>query len=45
VPETCDEKINAPIVAVLADGDLVTVVTVASPKDANGRLRVRRCVQ
>ena len=36
-PETCDEKINAPIVAVLADGDLVTVVTVASPKDANGQ--------
>jgi predicted SnoaL-like aldol condensation-catalyzing enzyme len=32
---TCD-KLNAPVVAVLADGDLVTVVTVADRKDSNG---------
>ncbi len=37
VPATCDEKIDAPIVAVLADGDLVTVVTVASLKDSEGK--------
>ena len=30
------EKLNAPVVAVLADGDLVTVVTVAHRKDAKG---------
>lgn len=35
-PESCDEKIKAPIVAVLADGDLVTVVTAASLKDPKG---------
>jgi len=35
-PETCDEKLDAPIVAVLADGDLVTVVTVANLKDSKG---------
>ena len=33
---TCD-KLNAPVVAVLADGDLVTVVTVADRKDSNGK--------
>src|SRR5271165_3024274 len=33
---TCD-KLDAPVVAVLADGDLVTVVTVADRKDSNGR--------
>ena len=32
---TCD-KLDAPVVAVLADGDLVTVVTVASRKDSKG---------
>ena len=32
---TCD-KLNAPVVAVLADGDLVTVVTVANRKDSKG---------
>jgi predicted SnoaL-like aldol condensation-catalyzing enzyme len=36
VPATCDEKIDAPIVAVLAGGDLVTVVTVARLKDSKG---------
>ena len=30
------EKLNAPVVAVLADGDLVTVVTVAHRKDSKG---------
>lgn len=30
------EKLNAPVVAVLADGDLVTVVTVARRKDSKG---------
>ena len=30
------EKLNAPVVAVQADGDLVTVVTVASRKDSKG---------
>jgi predicted SnoaL-like aldol condensation-catalyzing enzyme len=33
---TCD-KLNAPVVAVLADGDLVTVVTVADRKDPKGQ--------
>jgi len=33
---TCD-KLNAPVVAVLADGDLVTVVTVAERKDSKGQ--------
>ena len=33
---TC-EKLNAPVVAVIADGDLVTVVTVATPKDPSGQ--------
>lgn len=33
---TC-EKLKAPIVAVLADGDLVTVVTVADRKDSKGQ--------
>lgn len=33
---TCD-KLNAPVVAVLADGDLVTVVTVADRKDSKGQ--------
>ena len=33
---TCD-KLNAPVVAVLADGDLVTVVTVADRKDSTGQ--------
>jgi len=32
---TCD-KLTAPVVAVLADGDLVTVVTVSSRKDSKG---------
>ena len=32
---TCD-KLKAPVVAVLADGDLVTVVTVANRKDSKG---------
>jgi predicted SnoaL-like aldol condensation-catalyzing enzyme len=32
---TCD-KLDAPVVAVLADGDLVTVVTVANRKDSKG---------
>jgi len=32
---TCD-KLNAPVVAVIADGDLVTVVTVSNRKDAKG---------
>jgi predicted SnoaL-like aldol condensation-catalyzing enzyme len=32
---TCD-KLEAPVVAVLADGDLVTVVTVANRKDSKG---------
>lgn len=36
-PETCNEKIDAPIVAVLADGDLVTVVMAASLKDSKGQ--------
>ena len=35
-PETCDQKVNAPVVAVLADGDLVTVVMAASLKDPKG---------
>ncbi|HEY4906473.1 MAG TPA: nuclear transport factor 2 family protein [Candidatus Acidoferrum sp.] len=30
------EKLDAPVVAVLADGDLVTVVTVAHRKDSKG---------
>jgi len=30
------EKLNAPVVAVLSDGDLVTVVTVAHRKDSKG---------
>ena len=30
------EKLNAPVLAVLADGDLVTVVTVADRKDSHG---------
>jgi predicted SnoaL-like aldol condensation-catalyzing enzyme len=34
-PATCS-KLSAPVVAVLADGDLVTVVTVANRKDAKG---------
>ena len=42
VPATCDEKIDAPIVAVLADGDLVTVVTVASLKDSKGNRTQQR---
>lgn len=33
---TCD-KLNAPVVAVLADGNLVTVVTVSDRKDSNGQ--------
>ena len=33
---TCD-KLSAPVVAVLADGDLVTVVTVADRKDSKGQ--------
>jgi len=33
---SCD-KLNAPVVAVLADGDLVTVVTVADRKDSKGQ--------
>ena len=33
--DTCD-KLTAPVVAVLADGDVVTVVTVANRKDAKG---------
>ena len=32
---TCD-KLDAPVVAVIADGDLVTVVTVAHRKDSKG---------
>jgi len=32
---TCD-KLTAPVVAVLADGDVVTVVTVSNRKDKNG---------
>ena len=32
---TCD-KLNSPVVAVLADGDLVTVVTVSNRKDSKG---------
>ena len=32
---TCD-KLNAPVVAVLADGDVVTVVTARNLKDKNG---------
>jgi predicted SnoaL-like aldol condensation-catalyzing enzyme len=32
---TCD-KLNAPVVAVLADGDVVTVVTAANRKDSKG---------
>ncbi len=32
---TCD-KLTAPVVAVLAEGDLVTVVTVANRKDSKG---------
>jgi predicted SnoaL-like aldol condensation-catalyzing enzyme len=32
---TCD-KLNAPVVAVLADGDVVTVVTARSLKDSKG---------
>jgi predicted SnoaL-like aldol condensation-catalyzing enzyme len=32
---TCDQ-LKAPVVAVLADGDLVTVVTVANRKDSKG---------
>jgi predicted SnoaL-like aldol condensation-catalyzing enzyme len=36
-PETCNDKLDAPIVAVLADGDLVTVVTAASLKDSKGQ--------
>jgi len=32
---TC-EKLDAPIVAVLADGDLVTVVSVSNRKDSKG---------
>jgi predicted SnoaL-like aldol condensation-catalyzing enzyme len=32
---SCD-KLDAPVVAVLADGDLVTVVTVADRKDSKG---------
>ncbi len=32
---TCN-KLDAPVVAVLADGDLVTVVTVATLKDSKG---------
>jgi len=32
---TCD-KLTAPVVSVLADGDLVTVVTVANRKDSKG---------
>lgn len=35
VSPTCD-KLDAPVVAVLADGDLVTVVTVANRKDSKG---------
>ena len=35
-PETCNDKLDAPIVAVLADGDLVTVVTAARLKDSKG---------
>ncbi len=35
VSATCD-KLDAPVVAVLADGDLVTVVTVANRKDSRG---------
>jgi predicted SnoaL-like aldol condensation-catalyzing enzyme len=35
VTATC-EKLDAPVVAVLADGDLVTVVTVANRKDSKG---------
>jgi predicted SnoaL-like aldol condensation-catalyzing enzyme len=31
------ERLQAPVVAVLADGDLVTVVTVASRKDSKGQ--------
>ena len=38
IPETCDEKLNAPIVAVLADVDLVAVFTVANLKDSKGEL-------
>jgi predicted SnoaL-like aldol condensation-catalyzing enzyme len=33
---TCD-KLNAPVVAVLADGDLVIVVTVAEESDSKGQ--------
>jgi len=33
---TCD-KLNAPVVAVLADGNLVTVVTVSDRKDSKGQ--------
>src|SRR5215813_7730018 len=33
---TCD-KLNAPVVAVLADGDLVTVVTAVERKDSKGQ--------
>ena len=33
---TCD-KLTVPVVAVLADGDVVTVVTVANRKDKNGQ--------
>jgi predicted SnoaL-like aldol condensation-catalyzing enzyme len=33
---TCD-KLNAPVVAVLADDDLVTVVTVSERKDSTGQ--------
>jgi len=32
---TC-EKLNAPVVAVIADGDLVTVVSVSNRKDSKG---------
>lgn len=37
-PETCAEKLDAPVVAFLAAGDLVTVVTVANLKDSKGEL-------
>lgn len=33
---TCD-KLNAPVVSVLADGDLVTVVSVSDRKDSKGQ--------
>jgi predicted SnoaL-like aldol condensation-catalyzing enzyme len=35
-PETCDEKLDAPVVAVLAEGDLVAVFWVANLKDSKG---------